>query len=79
VETGWSGRSPLPCWTDVRRHARTPEITVSYWATADHARAWKGVAEHLEGQRLGRERWYEAYRVRIATVEREYGSVARHP
>ena len=24
-------------------------------------------------QRLGRERFYEMYRVRIATVEREYG------
>lgn len=48
-------------------------ITVSYWATEDDARAWKQVADHLGAQRLGRERWYAAYRVRIATVEREYG------
>lgn len=48
-------------------------ITVSYWASADQARAWKAVAEHLGAQRLGRERWYLAYRVRVATVEREYG------
>ena len=48
-------------------------ITVSYWASADDARAWKKVAEHVLAQRTGRERWYRGYRVRVATVEREYG------
>lgn len=48
-------------------------IAVSYWATDDDARAWKRVLEHSEAQRLGRERWYASYRVRIARVEREYG------
>ena len=48
-------------------------LTVSYWASAEHARAWKRVAEHVLAQETGRERWYEGYRVRIATVEREYG------
>ena len=49
-------------------------ITVSYWATEDDARAWKRVVEHAEAQRLGRERWYEQYTVRVATVTREYGT-----
>src|SRR3954451_3093057 len=48
-------------------------ITVSYWADDDSARAWKAVAEHAEVQRVGRDRWYAGYRVRVATVEREYG------
>jgi heme-degrading monooxygenase HmoA len=48
-------------------------ITVSYWTDAAAARDWKAVAEHRVAQRLGRDRWYQAYRVRIATVEREYG------
>jgi heme-degrading monooxygenase HmoA len=48
-------------------------ITVSYWASEDDARAWKRVAEHLAAQRAGRERWYESYSVRIATVTRAYG------
>ena len=48
-------------------------ITVSYWGTVEHARAWKAVAEHLGAQRIGRERWYRAYKARIATVERDYG------
>ena len=49
------------------------EITVSYWATEDDARAWKAVAEHVQAQRLGQRRWYEAYEVRVATVARAYG------
>ena len=49
-------------------------ITLSYWRTAEDARAWKGVAEHREVQRRGREEWYERWTVRVATVEREYGS-----
>ncbi len=48
-------------------------ITVSYWSDEVAARAWKRVAEHAEVQRLGRERWYAGYRVRVANVEREYG------
>lgn len=47
-------------------------ITVSFWRTAEHARRWKQVTEHLDAQRNGRARWYERYAVRIATVEREY-------
>jgi heme-degrading monooxygenase HmoA len=50
-------------------------ISVSYWATDDHARAWKRVAEHVAAQKLGHDRWYQAYRVRVATVERDYGFV----
>jgi heme-degrading monooxygenase HmoA len=46
------------------------EITVSYWATEADAAAWKLVATHVEAQRLGRERWYEQYVVRVATVTR---------
>lgn len=36
----------------------TMGVSVSYWATQADARAWKGVADHLAAQRLGRERWY---------------------
>jgi heme-degrading monooxygenase HmoA len=49
-------------------------VTVSYWRDAAAARAWKQVAAHLVAQRLGREQWYSTYRVRVATVEREYGA-----
>jgi heme-degrading monooxygenase HmoA len=48
-------------------------ITVSYWRDEDAARSWKQVAEHLVVQRRGRDSWYRDYRVRVATVVREYG------
>ena len=48
-------------------------ITVSYWRDEAAARAWRLVASHLAAQRLGRDRWYRDYRVRVATVTRDYG------
>lgn len=54
-------------------------ITVSYWRDEDAARSWKHVAEHLVAQRLGRDRWYADYRVRVASVAREYGPTASRP
>lgn len=52
-------------------------LTVSYWATPEAARAWKAVGEHAAVQVIGRQRWYADYRVRIATVERDYGKHRR--
>ncbi len=51
-------------------------ITVSYWSDLESIRAWKQVAEHREAQRLGREKWYAAYKTRIARVERDYDKPA---
>lgn len=48
-------------------------ITVSYWSDLESIRNWKANMEHLEAQKLGREKWYSAYRVRISRVERDYG------
>ena len=53
------------------------EITISYWRDLDSIAAWRRQLDHQGAQRLGRERWYESYRVRIARVEREYGFDAR--
>jgi len=56
--------------------ARGPDgvgITVSYWTTPEAIMAWKAVAEHAAAQRLGRERWYEAFELRVCRVERAYG------
>ncbi len=48
-------------------------ITVSYWESLEAVRDWKANLEHRTAQRLGREKWYAHYRVRITRVEREYG------
>lgn len=47
-------------------------ITVSYWTDLDAIRQWKQNTEHLAAQKLGRQRWYKSFTVRIALVEREY-------
>lgn len=49
-------------------------ITISYWDNHEVAAAWKRHSEHLAVQQTGRNRWYLWYRVRVATVEREYDS-----
>ena len=48
-------------------------ITVSYWESEEAIRAWKANLNHLQAQRLGREKWYESYKTRVAKVERDYG------
>jgi heme-degrading monooxygenase HmoA len=53
-------------------------ITVSYWREEDSIGAWKADVRHLAAQRLGIERWYEHYELRVAKVERAYsGSAGR--
>ena len=48
-------------------------ITVSYWQALDSIKTWKLNIEHIEAQKLGREKWYSNFRIRISKVEREYG------
>jgi uncharacterized protein (DUF952 family)/heme-degrading monooxygenase HmoA len=57
---------------ETARNAGGASITVSYWATEGDASAWKQVSEHLAAQNAGRDRWYDRYHLRVATVTREY-------
>lgn len=47
-------------------------ITVSYWRDEASIAAWKGLARHLVAQKLGIDRWYTHYELRVAKVERAY-------
>ncbi|MDR9485918.1 MAG: antibiotic biosynthesis monooxygenase [Sediminimonas sp.] len=47
-------------------------ITVSYWDSEESIARWKEDARHLVAQRMGIERWYTHYELRIARVERAY-------
>jgi len=51
-------------------------ITVLYWRDEASILAWKRAGDHLAAQRLGRERWYAVYSVRVARVERAYDFTA---
>ncbi len=48
-------------------------ITVCYWTDEQAIAAWKRDADHAFAQYEGRARWYDAYEIRIARVERAYG------
>lgn len=48
-------------------------ITVSYWESEDAIARWKADAEHTVVRETGRTRWYAAYELRVARVERAYG------
>lgn len=52
-------------------------ITVSYWASEAAIAAWRRHAEHTAAREQGRARWYEAFELRVARVERAYGSTPR--
>lgn len=54
---------------DSVRSADGVGITLSYWRTLEELHAWGRVPAHLEAQRLGRDRWYESYDLRIAKVD----------
>ncbi|GMQ29857.1 antibiotic biosynthesis monooxygenase [Algoriphagus confluentis] len=48
-------------------------ITVSYWKDLESIRKWKTHSDHLLAQKQGKEKWYSAYKTRIAFVEKDYG------
>lgn len=48
-------------------------ITVSYWKSLEAIKQWKMNVDHLLAQKLGKSKWYAAYKTRICLVERDYG------
>lgn len=48
-------------------------ITISYWGSLEAIKNWKANTDHLIAQKFGIEKWYAAYKTRIALVERDYG------
>src|SRR4051812_48829785 len=47
-------------------------ITVSYWDTLEDISAWRKNSEHAVAQKMGREKFYGSFSLRICKVEREY-------
>ena len=54
------------------RDAQGLGITVSYWRDEAALLNWKAVAQHALAQKLGKEKWYSHYALRVAKVERHY-------
>jgi heme-degrading monooxygenase HmoA len=49
-------------------------ITVSYWSDEASILAWRQQVEHAQARARGREVWYQHYELRVARVERAYGT-----
>ena len=47
-------------------------ITISYWTDDASAAAWRDHPDHARIRDLGRERWYDWYRLDVTRVERGY-------
>ncbi|MFX8840887.1 antibiotic biosynthesis monooxygenase, partial [Acinetobacter baumannii] len=47
-------------------------ITVAYFVDEAAVANWRNHARHQAAQRLGKERWYSHYELRVAKVERAY-------
>ena len=48
-------------------------LSVIRWESQETLRAWTDDLRHVVAQRLGREKWYEYFRVEVADVVRSYG------
>ena len=48
-------------------------ITVAYFADEESIRGWRDNLEHTSARERGRAQWYDAFRLRVAKVERQYG------
>ena len=51
-------------------------ITVSYWVDRKAIANWRQHVEHLAAQALGRQEFYDWYRIRVAEVVSEHSFIA---
>ena len=52
-------------------------LSLSFWRDEDAVRAWRNVSEHRAAQTAGRGGILRGYRLRIASVVRDYGMTDR--
>ncbi len=71
-----AGGQPGYLGIESARNAEGFGITVSYWASEEAIARWKANLEHGKAQKAGKRSWYAGYSIRIAKVERAYGSGA---
>jgi heme-degrading monooxygenase HmoA len=48
-------------------------LSMSIWESEEAIKEWKQHAEHQLEQELGKTKYFKAYHIRVAKVEREYG------
>lgn len=46
-------------------------ISVSYWSSVDAVKEWQKNSDHLIAKKIGKEKFYKSYALRIARVRRD--------
>lgn len=52
-------------------------LSLQFWRDEESVRAWRERLDHRRAQTLGREDMFRDYRLRVATVTRDYGMTQR--
>ena len=52
-------------------------LSLSFWRDEDAVKAWRVQSEHRQAQKKGRNGVFENYRLRVASVIRDYGMFER--
>lgn len=52
-------------------------LSLSFWRDEEAVRAWRNLQTHRQAQRKGREGIFADYRLRVASVVRDYGLTQR--
>ena len=69
-----AGAEPGYLGIESARNSEGFGISVSYWSSEEAIVRWKANLEHRAAQEAGKRAWYAGYSIRIARVERAYGS-----
>lgn len=70
----------MPGFVDVKSFTADDgeRLTVVWWQDEETLAAWRQAERHRVAQRLGRERWYEYYKIDVAHIVRA-NTFAREP
>jgi heme-degrading monooxygenase HmoA len=52
-------------------------VSLQFWRDEESVRKWRNLQKHREAQKKGRAEIFASYRLRIATVERDYTNDSR--
>ena len=52
-------------------------LSLSFWRDEEAINAWRNLVEHRAAQRKGKERLFDSYRIRVASVVRDYTGTDR--
>ena len=61
-----------PGFVDVRSYTAQDgeRLTVVWWRDEESLAAWRNLMRHREAQSTGRQKWYEYYKMDVATITR---------